>query len=187
MIFFEMKRAFQTKVAVMAFAVFACTSFTENSVSAATILGGIEIGGQVTVGSTNSLTQVEFIENGIVVAATGDFAAFTTPIATVVGLTDIDFSSPSQIWTSGGFSFVASSFTNIVASLQGGKNFTAIGVLTGNGFDATAGEFYFSSQTAGVLASFSSSTVPTAVPLPASLSLTMIGLGMLGIRRLKRR
>lgn len=165
---------------------FAGTALVASSVWAAQINGAIDIGGEVTVASTNSLDFVDFVNNGSVIVVAGDLDTFINPGDSVV-LTDIDFTTPGEIWSVGGFTFTASSFNNVMANLQGGKDFSATGVLAGQGFDPTPGLFQFSSQTSGILASFSSSTSAEAeVPVPATLALVSAGLIVLGAAARRR-
>ena len=56
------------------------------------------------------LSGVDFLGNGSVIAAVGDFSSLGA--GDPVTLTDIDFSSPGVIWTAGGFSFTADSFVH---------------------------------------------------------------------------
>lgn len=169
---------------VVAAVAFAGVSFIDTDAQAVPISGAIEIGGQVTVESTTSLTEVDFMGDGSVIAASGDFAGLTGSLVT---LTDIIFTSPGEIWSVGGFTFEAASFANIMANTAGGKDFTASGTLTAPGFDPTMGSFFFSSQTSGILASFSSSTITSPVPLPASALLLLTAMGGLGYLRARRR
>ncbi|SMX22594.1 VPLPA-CTERM sorting domain-containing protein [Boseongicola aestuarii] len=149
---------------------------------AATIQGEIEIGGEVSLASLNDFTGVDFIGDGIVIVSAGDLSFAK---GTAVTLTDIDFSSPGDIWSVGLFSFVATSFSDILANGFGGKDFEAQGVLSAAGFDNTEGTFRFSSQSGRTLASFSSSSFTTPIPLPAAGWLLIGGLG--GLAAMKRR
>jgi hypothetical protein len=175
-----------TKVAATAAAIGVFAIGTTSAVEAATVSGSIEIGGAVTTASAGDLTGVDFkFDSGAVLDATGDFA--TGDMSASVSLTDIMFNTPGAVWSWDVFSFVATGYSDIAANLQGGKDFTASGVLSGTGFDDTTGSFLFSSQSNGTTASFSSSTAPTPVPLPAGLPLLLVGLGGLGVMARKKK
>lgn len=168
----------------------AAIAVVASGASAATIAGGIEIGGQVTNASVLSATEVDFAGsgfNGVVLAATGDFAT-TNTLFSPAALTDILFTSPGIIWEAGGFTFTATEFSPIEFNDAGGKDFTAIGTIVGNGFAETSGLFSFSSQASAVLASFSSSSIaPAPIPLPAAATLLLLGLAGLGVAGKRRR
>jgi len=151
---------------------------------AATINGQIDISGTVNLG-TSSFTptgSVDLNNPGTVMVVTGDFATFAA-VGHSATMTDVDFTTPGQIWTVDGFTFTAASFSNIVDGLF--KTFTAAGTIAGNGFDATVGILNFSAQDAQATVSFSTTT--TAVPLPASSLLLLGGLGSLVALRRRRR
>lgn len=148
------------------------------AVSAMPISGTIDINGGVLVGSS------EFTPTGSVVfatvpgaevfIATGDFDTFVDN-GDAVTLTNIDFTSPDTIWSVGGFTFTASVFTNIAE-----RAFTALGIVSGNGFDDTQGLIQLTTQDGNGVVSFSSTTV---VPLPAAGLLLISAFGGLVFMR----
>ena len=81
--------------------------------------------------------------------------------------------APGAIWSGGGFTFTASSFSNF---LNGPifYSFVASGVISGNGFDATSGFLTLSAQGSSATVSFSSTT---EIPLPAAGLMLLVGLG----------
>lgn len=153
--------------------------------SAVTVSGQIDISGRVNLYTSDfsATGNVDLDDPGIVLIATGDFAATVSDLVTAA-LTDIDFAAPGAIWSVGGFTFTAASFTNIVDGLT--KSFKAIGSVSGNGFDVTAGTLQFTTQGGGggATVSFSSTTV---VPLPAAGFLLIGALGGLGVLSRRRK
>jgi hypothetical protein len=155
------------------------------SAIAATITGQMDISGSVNLGTSDfsETGTADLNDPGFVVIANGDFGSVSP--GTFVSLTDIDFSAPGAIWSVGGFTFTATAFSNFVDTTT--KAFHAMGVITGNGFDATIGEMTFSAQTNNQAAtvSFSSTTLPATVPVPAAGLLLLGALG--GVGALRRR
>ena len=159
-------------------------ALTPIAAKAATVDGQIDISGTVNLPSSDFTSggNVDLNDPGVVLLATGDFATYTAPFS-LVSLTDIDFTAPGEIWSVGGFTFTASAFQNVVDGLI--KGFTAIGTITGNGFDATDGVLNFSAQDSQATVAFSTTTTPVPVPVPAAGLLLLSGLG--GIAALRRR
>lgn len=149
------------------------------------ITGQIDIAGTLhtATSSFNAAGHADLDTIGIVINATGDFAGLT-PLSTLVTLADIEFSTPAQIWSVGGFTFTATSFDSFEDTDT--KAFVAHGILEGAGFDPTEGELAFTSQLVGraTNVSFSSTTV-APVPLPAGglLLITALGAGVVARRR----
>lgn len=165
------------------------------TVQAATISGQIDIVGLVNLGSSefSATGNADLSDTGSAIQVTGDFDG-PVSVGDSVTLFDIDFSgpTPAQIWNVGGFSFSAISFESFQnASIFA---FDALGLITGNGFDATLASLSFTSQagtgTANVSFSTttaSSDTTPAPVPLPAAGPLLLLGLGGLAVARKKKR
>ena len=155
-----------------------------SAASAATIEGQIDITGTYTTGTAVFMASgsVDLSSTGFVLIADGDFSSVV--VGSSAALTDISFAAPGQIWTVGGFTFTAISYTDIVSGTN--PAFTALGTITAAGFDPTDGVMTFSSQSNGRRnVSFSSTTVPAPVPLPAAGFLLVGALG--GLAALRRR
>jgi len=112
------------------------------SALAMTINGQIDISGTVNIPSSDFTVggNVDLNDPGFVIFATDDFAS--VPLGSLVTLTDIDFSAPGAIWSVGGFTYTATSYSHIIDGTEVG--FMSYGVITGAGFDATDGMLNFS-------------------------------------------
>lgn len=94
----------------------------------------------------------------------------------------------NDFWTVGGFSFALES-ANIIFQGFGFLNLQGTGTVTGNGFDATSGEWKFSGNASGVSLSWSGSSSATPVPTPEPGTMLLLGSGLLGLglwRKLKK-
>lgn len=164
-------------------------SVMSSDAEAATINGQIDINGTVNLGGASDFSaagNADLNDPGIVLFSTGDFSGLNL---TPVTLTDISFAAPGVIWDVGGFTFTASSFSNIVGGTVGPLfSFNALGTITGVGFDPTPGSLTFTSQQNQpnqVTVSFSSTT--SAVPLPAGVLLMGTALAGFGVMRRRRK
>ncbi len=173
-----------SKSGLAALAVGAALALSPMKADAATITGQIDIGGTVNLNNSafSASGSADLNDPGVVLFALGDFDTFVT-FGDLVALTDIDFTSPGDIWSVGGFTFTATAFSGFVDAAQ--KAFTAAGIISGNGFDDTNGTLTFTAQEndPAVTVSFSTTTVP--VPLPAGGLLLLTALG--GVAALRRR
>lgn len=158
------------------------------SAFAATIQGQLDISGIVNLENSDfsATGSADLDENGLVNRATDDFGSFAA-FGSVATLTDIDFSAPGDIWSVGGFTFSAISFHSFENAAV--RAFTALGVISHDEFDDTAGTLTFTSQENGnaVEVSFSSTTTPSAVPVPAAGLLLVGALGGLGALRRRKK
>lgn len=146
------------------------------------ISGQLDITGIVNVQNSSFVPGgfLDFEGDGTVVIATDDFSGLFGATAT---LFDLDFVAPEDVYTVGGFTFEATSFFDFDSAIPG-RAFSASGVITGNGFDATPGLLRLSTQSTSptqLIASFSSTTTATPIPLPASVLMLMAALGGLGV------
>ena len=162
-----------------------------HSASAVQIDGNITIAGGATldgpIGSANSVTSWVAPE---VISRDGDFAGFVA-VGDAVTMTAPWVFDPStataDLWAVGGFEFdLASSaiaFQSTTFLAIGG-----VGTVSGNGFDATAGIWNFTTQTphSGGVFSFSASTdtrpqdrIPDGGTTILLLGLSLAGLGLI--------
>lgn len=143
----------------------------------------IDISGTVNLDNSDFSAggNVDLNDPGFVIFSTGDFGG--VPIGSLVSLTDVDFSAPGAIWSVGGFTYTATSYSDITNGTEVG--FMSYGVITGNGFDATAGMLNLSGNPLNGFStvSFSSTTAP--VPVPAGFLLMGTALAGLGLARRK--
>ena len=127
-----------------------------------------------------SATHLDFFDPAYLFAATGDFAGVTS-----ISLTDFDidpFVAPQNIWTAGGFSFDLDSL-NIVTQNDSFLSLRGFGYASGNGFDATLGEWTLSANTAGGNMFVFSAVADIPEPGP----LALFGLGLVGVGMIRRR
>ena len=154
--------------------------------SAATITGQLDISGIVNLNTStfSSLGNADLEPTGTVVIANGDFAGVDMSVG-AVSLTDVDFTSPGQIWSVGGFTFVATSFFGFLDTTD--KAFSAWGTISAAGFDDTAGLLTFTAQENNQAIQVSFSTTTTPVPLPAGGLMLLTALGGFGALSARRR
>ncbi|HTL16954.1 MAG TPA: VPDSG-CTERM sorting domain-containing protein, partial [Patescibacteria group bacterium] len=82
------------------------------------------------------------------------------------------------LWSVGGFTFDLLS-SNVITQSSNGILIVGEGIIMGNGFDATPGEWSFSQQKGrGTTLTFSATT--TAVP-DSGMTATLLGLGLAGL------
>jgi hypothetical protein len=165
---------------------------------ASAIDGSITFAGavQFDINSLATATRVNtwFDSNGnagfstVQLGATGAFAGILAGTqATMAQPWIFNPSTPTPgLWSVGGFTFDLLSST-VVTHIAAFLNITGTGIISGNGFDPTAGTWSFSSQTpGGPIFSFSasSSTVPDGGSAVALLGIAFIGVEVLR-RKLK--
>ncbi|MEM7083452.1 MAG: PEP-CTERM sorting domain-containing protein [Pseudomonadota bacterium] len=131
-------------------------------------------------------TGIDFIGDDFRVdGATDDFADAGIMSGDIGQYFDFSFdplAPGTTVWSIGGFSFALDSINvvlqnNFFIVLQG------TGMLSGNGFEDTAGSWNLTGNAAGSLFNFSSGT--TAISEPATLAL--VGLGFIGLAVARRR
>ena len=149
---------------------------------AAIIDGQLDITGIVNVNNSTFAPGgfLDFDGDGTVVIATGDFSSIA--LGSSATLFDLDFSAPEDAYSVGGFTFTTDNYFDFDNEFPG-RGFSATGVLSAAGYTNTAGLLTLSTQSntsSQILASFSSSTTATPIPLPASVLLLLGGLAGLG-------
>lgn len=147
-------------------------------------------GSQTSLGSANAFDintpSAGGDDTATVAGVAGDFALFTAAGATAA-YQDFQFNNPpvlpvNNLWSVGGFDF---DLSTISLDFQDNSrvDLSGMGTVTGNGYDATDGNWVFTANQAGGTFSFSSSTA--TVPEPATLGI--LGLGLVGLGWASRR
>jgi len=186
-------------------AVLAAAALTLVSARADQITGDIDFAGQAFF-DTTSLATATHVSNfktmagfgldqsALVTDATGSFATTVVvgDIAFFPSLYQFNPSAPATpLWTVGGFTFDLTSSTVVLQNSQF-LVIKGVGILTGNGFDATMGVWAFTSQQADgspqTSFSFSANTaaVPDQVPDGGS-TVTLLGAAVVGVAALRRK
>ncbi len=165
------------------------------SANAALIEGDIGFGGEYTPldsqgGAEISLGEASYIdvvgdEAVVTTSGTGDLAALVK-FDTIVNYNDFAVGdAPGGIlWSGGGFSF---SLTDMDIVEQNGTvlGLSGEGIMSAEGFEDTPYLWSFSADAAGDTTEFAFSSTTTDVPEPGTLSL--LGLGLLGLGLARRR
>ena len=146
-----------------------------------TIAGGAELNS----GSVNTATQVTSWVNTTVQSASGSFAGLAGSPAAFTPSWFFNSGAISAFWTVGGFTF------NLIASsiVSQGADFLLVsgtGIITGNGFDATRGNWLFSIQDAPAGLVFSWSGGSAATP-DGGTTVALLGLALAGIEGIRRK
>ncbi|MEM6638545.1 MAG: PEP-CTERM sorting domain-containing protein [Pseudomonadota bacterium] len=170
-------------------AVAVALSFAAAPAHAAFIEGEITMSGDVApTGGTGlaDATGLDFLGDDFEIdQVSGDFATAGIMVGDSGTYNDFSFdpfTSPTTVWSIGGFSFVLDQIqivfrNDVVLALAG------TGFITGNGFDDTMGAWTLTANTSGALFNFSSSAA--SIDEPAMLGL--LGLGGLMAFGLRRR
>jgi hypothetical protein len=197
-----MKNLSKTLIAILVTGLLNCMLFSQQAVALPTVLiqGNINFAGGVQF-DTNSLATATrvvtwFDANGnpgfssVAPGGTGDFAFI--PAGTQATMAQPWIFNPSTptpgLWSVGGFTFDLFSST-IVTQNAHFLSITGTGIVSGNGFDPTAMEWSFTTQSAGgrtgTIFSFSANNgvvVPDGGPAVA-----LLGIGLIGIEVLRRK
>ena len=156
-----------------------------SSAQATSITGMLNIGGSATFDTNSLLTasSATFVNAHVEDLNSGTFAGFAVNTPVVMASYTFDPSTMTNgLWSVNGFTF------NLISSNVDFRSATFLavsgkGIITGPaGFDATPGEWAFTSQSAaghtGMTFSFSANTV--AVP-DGGMTLALLGVGLMGL------
>jgi hypothetical protein len=160
------------------------------SLNAAPVTGSIDFGGTVTF-DTNSLasaTRVNTWNSSFVLQDSGSFSSIAAGTSVMMaapwifnsGTTSVPQPGPAtpHLWQVGGFNFDLSS-SIVISQSANFLNVAGTGTISGNGFDATPGNWSFTSSDSNGApeTTFGFQTQTTAVPEPSTLALLAIGAG----------
>ena len=195
-----MKNPSKTVLAILATGLLSCTLFNQRAqaLPAVLIQGNIQFGGEVQF-DTNSLatatkvvTWFDVFHNAgfsSVTSATGDFAGIAPGTSAAMAQPWIfNPSTPTPgLWSVGGFTFDLLSST-VVTQNASTLVIEGSGTVSGNGFDPTAMDWSFTTQSSGgrTNTTFSFSANGVAVPDGGS-AVALLGLALVGVEVLRRK
>jgi len=182
-----MKNRSKTLLAALTIGMLSCGLSTEQA-QATPIQGIINFGGAVQLnGPFATATAVtNWLNAHVEAGTTGDFAgiAVNTPVA-MSSWTFAPSTPTPSLWSVGGFTFDLLSSTVVTHNNQF-LTISGSGIVSGNGFDATAMEWSFSIQNRGGTIFSFSATNGVAVPDGGS-AICLLGLALVGIEVLRRK
>jgi hypothetical protein len=189
----------KTVLAVLTLGLLSCGLFSQQA-QAAPITGDIQFAGEVQF-DTNSLatatrvvTWFDVFHNAgfsSVTSATGSFAGIAPGTQATMGQPWIfNPSTPTPgLWSVGGFTFDLLSSTILVQN-SNTLSIEGSGIVSGNGFDPTAMDWSFTTQSSGgrtrTTFSFSGNGVAVGVPDGGS-AVALLGIALVGIELLRRK
>jgi len=187
----------KTILAVLATGVLSCGLFSQQA-QATAITGDIQFAGEVAFDThslataTKVVTWFDVFHNAgfsSVTSGTGDFAGIAPGTSAAMAQPWIfNPSTPTpSLWSVGGFTFDLLSST-VVTQNASTLVITGTGIVSGNGFDPTAMDWAFTTQSSGgkTRTTFSFSANGVAVPDGGS-AVALLGLALTGIEVLRRR
>src|SRR5437016_13707057 len=190
-----MKNLTKTILVMLATGVLSCAVFSQQA-QATAITGDIQFAGEVE-SDTNSLATATTVVTWFdvfhhagfssVTSSTGDFAGIAPGTQATMAQPWIFTPSPPTpgLWSVGGFSYDLLSST-VVTQNAGTLVITGTGIVSGNGFDPTAMDWSFTTQSAGghTRTTFSFSANGQTVP-DGGTTVMLLGaaLGALGMAR----
>ena len=178
----------KTILAVLALGALSSVLFSQQA-QATPINGIINIGGAVQLnGPFATATAVtNWLNAHVEVGSTGDFGSI--PVNTPVTMSAWQFSPSTPVpslWNVAGFTFDLLTSTVVTHNNQF-LTITGTGTVSGNGFDATAMEWSFSTQNrGGTIFSFSATGVTQGVPDSCS-AVALLGLALTGLEVVRRK
>jgi hypothetical protein len=175
---------------MLAIGFISCTLFSEQA-QATQITGNITLFGTATLnGNANTATMVPVYHgfggtgSPFVASADGSFTGLDGLAVTFTAPWSFNSGPVANFWSVGGFAFnlIASSIT-----FQGGGSLIVdgTGTITGNGFDATAASWHFTTQNPRARGVFSFSAATSAVPDGGS-AVALLGIAFIGLEGLRR-
>ena len=186
----------KTILAVLATGVLSCAVFSQQA-QATQINGDIQFAGEVAF-DTNSLatatkvvTWFDVFHNAgfsSVTSGTGDFAGIAPGTSAAMAQWTFNPSTPTPgLWSVGGFTFDLLSST-VVTQNASTLVIEGSGTVSGNGFDPTAMDWSFTTQSSGgrTNTTFSFSANGVAVPDGGS-AVALLGLALVGVEVLRRK
>jgi hypothetical protein len=192
-----MKTLVKTILVILATGAVSCALFSQQA-RADTITGDIQFAGEVAF-DTHSLATAKKVATWFdvfhhagfssVTSGTFDFAGITPGTQAIMGQPWIfNPSTPtSGLWRVGGFTFDLLS-SSIVTQNASNLSLDGSGIVSGNGFDPTAMDWSFTTQSSGgrTHTTFSFSANGTAAT-DAGSAAALLGIGLAGIEVLRRK
>jgi hypothetical protein len=187
----------KTILAVLATSALSCGLFSQQA-QATAINGTIQLAGSVKFDTHSLATAHRAVTwfdihanpgfSSVAVGNTGDFSGIAPGTSAAMASWTFSPSTPTPgLWSVGGFTFDLLSST-IVTQNASFLSITGTGVVRGNGFQPTAMDWSFTTQSAGGRrhVSFSFSANGTAVPEGGS-AVALLGIALTGIEVLRRK
>lgn len=154
--------------------------------SAALIAGDITFSGDWDSDtSVDRTTSITFLDNDVDAdGANGDFSAIIQGDTGTISTLSFGVDGPDTgtFLSIGGFEFSLTEVT-VVFQMQSILLIEGTGTASGNGYDTTAVDFYFSANENGHLRNFSAGFTAQPIPVPGALILFASALAGLGMRR----
>jgi hypothetical protein len=171
---------------------FATTAFTGHQANAVMINGALTFAGGAVFDTTSlaTATRVNTFSDVFVTSASDDFASFVNVGDSVTMTTPYIFmpsTATPSLWSVGGFTYDLDASTVVLQN----ADFLIIsgtGTVSGNGFDATAGIWNFTSQSpdADGVFSFSASIGGQGVP-DGGTTVALLGIALAGVELIRRK
>jgi VPDSG-CTERM motif len=181
----------KTILAMLAIGFISCALFSEQA-QATPITGNITFFGTVSLdGNANTATMVTAYHglggagSPFVASADGSFTGLDGFAATFTAPWSFNSGAVANFWSVGGFVFNLFS-SSITVQAGGSLIVDGTGTITGNGLDATAGSWHFTTQNPSARGVFSFSAATGAVPDGGS-AVALLGIAFLGLEGLRRK